>query len=103
MRNKTPLILFLLSLLSSSILGQMNPYGQPEIQNYHFAETGGGEQNWAITMDHRGLVYVGNQDQGILEYDGSDWRSIPVTENLTVWSLVTGDDGVIYAGLDGDF
>jgi serine phosphatase RsbU (regulator of sigma subunit) len=103
MRYRIPLLLLLFPLLSGSILGQMNPYGQPEIQNYHFAETGGGEQNWAITMDHRGLVYVGNQDQGILEYDGSDWRSIPVPENLTVWSLVTGDDGVIYAGLDGDF
>ncbi len=103
MQNKVPLLLFILSMLTGPLLGQSNPYGTPEIQNYHFAETGGAEQNWAITMDRRGVVYVGNQDQGILEYDGSDWHNIPVSENLTVWSLVTGNDGVIYAGLDGDF
>lgn len=92
-----------LSLLTLSLFSQPNPYGLPFIQNYHFAETGGSEQNWCITQDSRGLIYVGNNDKGILEYDGSSWRSIPVPGDVTVRSLVSGEDGYIYVGLEGNF
>jgi serine phosphatase RsbU (regulator of sigma subunit) len=95
-------ILIILSLLISSVHAQEYFYGLPNIKNYHFAEMGGSEQNWCITKDHRGVIYVGNNDQGILEFDGSDWRTIPVPGNNTVRSIITGDDGVVYAGLEGD-
>ena len=93
----------LLSLASLSLQAQPNKYGVPLITNYPYNITGGSEQNWCITQDHRGVVYVGNHDKGILEYDGVEWRIIPVPNNATVRSLVTGDDGVVYAGLENDF
>jgi hypothetical protein len=68
-----------------------------------FQKLGVGEQNWSIVQDFRGVIYVGNQDNGILEYDGSSWRTIPVTGDTPVRSMVSGDDGWIYAGLEGDF
>ncbi len=101
--KRIPLLFIALGLMVYSLQAQPNRYGLPFIKNYHFAETGGGKQNWCITLDHRGVVYVGNDDKGILEYDGSNWRTIPVTDNGSVRSMVTGEDGFIYAGLEGDF
>jgi serine phosphatase RsbU (regulator of sigma subunit) len=101
--KKTSLLVLLLGLLMPSVHAQPNPYGLPRIHNHHFSETGGGEQNWSIVQDFRGVIYVGNHDNGILEYDGSSWRTIPVTGDTPVRSMVSGDDGWIYAGLEGDF
>ncbi len=92
-----------LCLLASSLYSQVNKYGTPFITNYSYTETCGSEQNWCITQDHRGVVYVGTQDKGILEYDGFEWRIIPIPNDVPVRSLVTGDDGVIYVGAEGDF
>ena len=101
--KRISVLLLFLSLLMSSLYAQPNPYGLPWIQNYHFSETGGSEQNWSITQDFRGVIYAGNADKGILEYDGSTWRAIPVPGDATVRSLVSGEDGYIYAGLEGNF
>jgi serine phosphatase RsbU (regulator of sigma subunit) len=89
-------------LMACSLQAQLNRYGLPFIHNYHYAETGGGEQNWGITQDQRGLIYVANNDNGILEYDGSSWRTYPVPGEVAVRSVVAGEDGFIYSGLDGD-
>ena len=101
--KRISLLFAFISLLILPLFSQSNPYGLPWIQNYHFSETGGSEQNWCITQDSRGLIYVGNHDKGILEYDGSSWRTIPVPGDVTVRSLVSGEDGYIYAGLEGNF
>lgn len=94
------ILLFLQALLL--VQAQPNNYGVPMISNYPYHETGGSEQNWCITQDHRGVIYVGNYDKGILEYDGVQWRNISVPDNVPVWSMVTGDDGVVYVGAEGD-
>ncbi len=97
-------ILALLSFQALFVLqAQPNKFGVPMITNYPYNETGGSEQNWCITQDHRGVVYVGNYEKGIQEYDGVEWRSISMPNNAPVFSLVTGDDGVVYVGADGDF
>lgn len=49
--------------------------GLPYIQNYPPEEYDGASQNWAITQSKEGLIYVGN-NEGVLEYDGSSWRTI---------------------------
>ena len=71
----TKSILFLQTLLS--LQAQPNKFGVPMITNYPYNETGGSEQNWCITQDHRGVVYVGNYEKGVLEYDGVNWRKHP--------------------------
>ena len=50
-------------------------------------------QNWAIVQDQRGVIYVANKD-GVLEYDGSQWRLIETAVNTVVRSLTLGTDGV---------
>ncbi|WP_456424817.1 sensor histidine kinase [Rhodocaloribacter sp.] len=57
-------------------------------------------QNWAVTQDRRGVVYVANRD-GVLEYDGVEWRLIRTA--TTVRSLAADARGGIYGGLQGDF
>lgn len=78
-------------------------HGNALLRWFKAQEYKGSEQNWAIVQDRRGLVYVGNNEGGVLEYDGVNWRRIPVTENRIVRSLSLGESGVIYVGLVGDF
>lgn len=59
-------------------------------------------QNWAVTQDNRGVIYVANND-GVLEYDGASWRLIPTLTNAFVRSLAVDSTGTIYVGAKGDF
>ncbi|MFO7932905.1 MAG: triple tyrosine motif-containing protein [Bacteroidales bacterium] len=93
-------------LLQSAFLilqGQSNRYGVPIITNYEHYVTGGSEQNWCITQDFRGVMYIGNNDKGVLEYDGVEWRTIPLPNNPIVRSLVTGNNGIVYVGAQHEF
>lgn len=94
---------FIWLLATSLVQAQPNRFGVPIITNYPYGETGGSEQNWCITQDFRGVVYVGNYEKGVLEYDGVEWRTIPVPTNPPILSLATGEDGVVYVGAAGDF
>lgn len=76
--------------------------GIPLLQNYSPKIYNGGTQNWAVTQDHRGLIYIGNA-QGILEYDGVSWRLILLPNNAVVRSLATDADGKVYAGAENEF
>jgi len=71
--------------------------GIPFIKNYSPKEYKGHEQNWAITQDHRGVIYVGNSD-AVLEYDGVYWRSINTPSPDIVRSLAVDESGQIYVG-----
>jgi len=79
--------------------------GTPFIQNYHpreYAEVSVSPQNWAVIRDDRGLLYVGNTE-GLLEFDGVNWRIIKTTNNSIVRSLAADTAGRIYVGASGDF
>ena len=77
--------------------------GLPFIHNFAPAEYGGAPQNWAVTQGLDGVIYVGNVEDGVLAFDGTRWRRIPVPSRLPVRSLATGPDGRIYVGTVGDF
>lgn len=57
-------------------------------------------QNWAIVQDSRGLIYVANNN-GILEFDGSEWRKISVNGAL-VRCLEVDKAGRIWVGGQGE-
>ena len=88
---------------SGALVAQPNNYGIPLITNYPHSITGGSEQNWCVTQDARGIMYFGNNNKGVLEYDGMEWRSIPVPNNPIIRSMVTGADGVVFVGADSEF
>jgi signal transduction histidine kinase len=58
-------------------------------------------QNWAVTQDDRGVIYVGNLS-GVLEFDGASWRLIRTATDAWVRSLASDDDGTVYVGAWGD-
>jgi len=59
-------------------------------------------QNWAITQDHRGILYVANKD-GILKYDGKTWVLIQSDKKTTVRSIAVSARNTVYMGEQGDF
>jgi serine phosphatase RsbU (regulator of sigma subunit) len=98
------LLVLIICLQATSILfGQPNRKGVPIVTNYPHGITKGSEQNWCIAQDLRGIVYVGNNDKGVLEYDGVEWRRIRIPEDPMVLSMVSGEDGVVYVGADSEF
>jgi hypothetical protein len=71
--------------------------GRPVIHNYLPTEYQGRDQNMAAVQDSRGLVYFANRDL-ILEYDGENWRKIPVPNAGFVHTLAIDADDRIYVG-----
>ncbi|MBE9511955.1 MAG: hypothetical protein IMY71_13890, partial [Bacteroidetes bacterium] len=95
---------FIFFTLSSYTQDPVKVYrkGLPFMKNYSPDETGGSEQNWAIIMDNRGVMYFGNGENGVLEFDGVNWRNIPISNNSIVRSLGIDNNGTIYVGAIGE-
>ncbi|WP_161626121.1 SpoIIE family protein phosphatase [Hugenholtzia roseola] len=59
-------------------------------------------QNWAVVVDERGILYVGNTE-GVLLYDGLRWEKIEVKNKSVVRALAVGENGRVYVGAIGEF
>lgn len=92
------LISSLFALLLPSLKGQANKLGNPYIRNFSATEINAADRNWSIVQDGRGVMYIGNDDRGVLEYDGKTWRKIPVPNNSPVRSIAIDKRNVIYVG-----
>lgn len=53
-------------------------------------------------QDNRGVMYLGNNVSGILEYDGIHWRTIPPANNNTAYGLAKDVNGEIYVSGYGE-
>ncbi len=98
-------ILFGFLFLSFYFFGytQINKNGIPFLKNFSPKEYNANFLNWAVVRDKRGLIYIGNNDNGVLEYDGKTWRKIPVPNNSIVRSLAVDTNGTVYVGAVGEF
>ncbi|MEX0986212.1 MAG: SpoIIE family protein phosphatase [Bacteroidales bacterium] len=96
-------ILLPATLLVFQLHGQLMQQGIPPVINYPPTITHGKEINWTIIQDNRGILYVGNDDNGVLEYDGSEWRTIPIANNSSVRSLAKSENGTIFVGAVQEF
>lgn len=94
-----PLMFVIPALCSNNI---SNP-GNPFIRNFTPRQFDAHPQNWTIIQDHRGVMYFGNTNRGLLEYDGSTWRRIDVANNSSIRSLALAADGKVYVGAVGTF
>jgi ligand-binding sensor domain-containing protein/DNA-binding CsgD family transcriptional regulator len=95
------LCLFLVLLLpfTNRVWAQL---GIPLIKNFNTTEYGAGIQNWQIAQDSNGLIYIAN-NFGLLEYDGTQWRSYNAAGGTKVRSLAISPKDKIYVGSQGDF
>jgi serine phosphatase RsbU (regulator of sigma subunit) len=96
-------LLSILFLLVFELSSQINKYGVPLIVNYNNQLTQAAEQNWCITKDNFGNLYFGNQDRGIIRYDGTKWSKIQVGSNPRMFSLASDSRGVVYVGAAFEF
>ncbi len=76
--------------------------GIPFIKNYPPEEYSAHGQNWSIVQDTAGIMYFGNTDGCVLQFDGVTWRQIPVANASIVRSLAIDSAGVIYVGAQNE-
>lgn len=81
---------------------QTKNIGLPAIQNFDRETYHAGTQNWDIIQNQDGFMYFANNN-GVLEFDGSNWNLYPLSEISLTRALSIGDDGTIYVGLYNDF
>ena len=55
-----------------------------------------------MCQDWRGVLYVAN-NYGLLEFDGTSWRTYGVPNGTKVRSVSIGPQGRIYVGCQNDF
>jgi serine phosphatase RsbU (regulator of sigma subunit) len=96
-------IFLTLIILGLRVNGQVNKYGVPIIRNYSTQITQGSEQNWCITKDNLGNLYFGNQDRGVIRYDGTKWSKIQIGNNPRIYSLGADSRGIVYVGAAFEF
>ncbi|HEY9044891.1 MAG TPA: triple tyrosine motif-containing protein, partial [Ohtaekwangia sp.] len=76
--------------------------GLPFTRNFQPVEYNAGIQNWYITQNKLGLVYIAN-NFGLLEFDGDQWHVYGVKNGTKVRSVAIDARGKIYVGGQGDF
>ena len=96
-------IYFLLFFLAVSVLlkGQTE-IGNPYVKNFNTKKHKISATIWDITQDKKGLMYFGTAN-GVLQFDGSSWRTIKVDNKSTVRSLDVDKNGRVYVGAKGEF
>ncbi len=92
-------LLLLLLFVVSAVKAQYNGF---PIRNYSQKEYNAFMQNWYCVQDKRGVLYFGNSSN-VLEYDGKNWRKIPIAKGVAVRTLFISQQGTIFVGAVGDF
>jgi ligand-binding sensor domain-containing protein len=95
-----PLLLAIVPIVLSA--ASEREIGLPYLRNYPPREYRGQAQNWAITQDQRGVIYIGNND-GVLLYDGVRWHTVRAAHDSAVRSLDVDAHGTVYVGGRGEF
>lgn len=73
----------------------------PPLQNYSPDLYNAGSQNWDISQNSSGIIYVAN-NEGLLSYDGNHWRLYP-SPNKSILRSVHVHNNIIYSGAYMDF
>ncbi len=95
----TLLVIFTLPLF---YLAAFNEQGSPLLNNYSSTDYRANNQNYAITEDHRGILYAANFD-GVLEFDGISWNLIRLPHNKPATSVASDNENVIFVGSYSEF
>lgn len=99
-KTATHLILFFWSILVT--FAQIIPEkGVPPLENFTPDQYQNKGKVWDIKTAPNGIVYMA-ADNGLLEYDGKNWRSFKGSNGFTR-SIFVVNDSLIYSGSDLDF
>lgn len=105
MRKIERCLLFFI-LLANSVLAQQGDFAfVPPVFNYLPSDYRGGTQNWGLSEDSKGQIYVAN-NKGLLVYDGKKWEINYLPRHKIVRSVfVENTNGIdrIYVGSFEEF
>lgn len=76
--------------------------GLPNVTIYSSDDYKAHIQNWCVTQNDNGIIYVGNTS-GVLEFDGVSWQLITLSNESPAKSLAKSKDNIIYVGGVSDF
>jgi len=97
--------LFIFIFISSIYLtthAQVKSIGTPFIRNYSRVAYHAGSQTWDIEQGDNGMMYFANNN-GLLEYDGNNWKVYPMPNNSIIRSIRKANDSIMYAGGYNEF
>ena len=90
-----------LMLTPSSSSSQTRQTGSPVVTYFSTKDYAAGIQNYAISQDYRGLIYVAN-NLGLLEYDGTNWMKYSIDKGTKIRSVYPSPSGRIYIGAQNE-
>ncbi len=73
--------------------------GLPYIQNYSADDYAADTQNFGVVQSEKGFIYIGNAE-GVLEYDGVNWRLIKLPNYGTAFSLAVNKNKIYVGGFN---
>ncbi len=95
---KKLLIITLSLFITLTLNSQIQNIGAiPFINTYTADQYQAARQNWCGTQDNRGLLYFGNTDGSILEFDGQNWNKIKISD-YAITSICIDEKNTIYIG-----
>lgn len=74
----------------------------PVVTQFTKKDYNASNQNWSVGQGNDGLMYFGN-NQGLLQFDGSQWKTYKMPGNKIVRSLMTGKKNRIFVGSFEEF
>lgn len=89
-------------LLLANCCFSQNTIGLPDIINYSKQFYKAGAQNRQIRQDKKGILYFANSE-GVLTFDGINWKTYPLPNKSIVRSLEFGPDNKLYVGGQDEF
>jgi len=97
-----PLLLIILFTNVQTANSQFDKIGFPFHENFERSEYRAGLQSWMICQAPDGIMYFANND-GLMEFDGLNWKLYPVPNRTTVRSVFADEDGKIFVGCSNNF
>ena len=94
LQNFSVIFLYIILIISiscaySSTAQQLNP----PIQNYSSIEYNAASQNWDISIDESGVIYVAN-NRGLLIFNGQTWKLFSLNSGAIIRSVYTYEDKI---------
>jgi len=86
----------LLNLIFITVLSLGQEF-TPIVTQFTKKDYNASNQNWAVAQGRDGIMYFGN-NQGVLEFDGSQWQTHLVPGNQIVRSILITKENRIYVG-----
>lgn len=82
---------------SEVILPEVNP-GQLLVRHYSSREYASASQCSRVLQTPNGMVYMTNNSNNLLEFDGVSWQKIQLPTGVNSASLAVTDEGLLYLG-----